>query len=595
MTLRKILIATLGHVDHGKTSLLDKIRKTAVAKGEAGGITQAIGVSIIPLDTIKKICGKLLDVFKGNLNIPGLVAIDTPGHAAFTSLRKRGGSLADIAIVVIDINEGIMPQTKESIEILKANKVPFVIAANKVDLIQGWQYDAQKFLLDNLQSLDYKIQGELEKKTYDLIAQLQELGVAAERFDRISDYTKQFALVPVSAFTGEGIPELLMVLVGLAQRFFEQKLQIDESGPAKGTILEVKEEKGLGVTLNAIIYNGTLHVSDTLIIGGIEQPISTKVRALLEPAALAELREKKSKFVHVKEVTAATGVKISAPALEGALAGMPLRSCAGKEEEIEQLKKEVQEEVGEIFSGEMKEIGVVIKADTIGGLEALRHLLQEKNIPVSSASLGDITKKDLSEVETIKGKDEFLAVVLGFNVKISPELQKEAEIKGIKIIFNEVIYRTLEEYEMYTSGLKKQIELREVSSLVRPCKFLLMKGYLFRQNNPAIVGIDIEVGKLKAGDPLMDAQGRKLTTVKSLQEGQETVHDALQGKQLALAMDNITVGRQVQLGDYLYTDIPEQDFKKLKELKKHLSSRELEVLREIAEIKRRDNPVWGVG
>ena len=407
MTLRKILIATLGHVDHGKTSLLDKIRKTAVAKGEAGGITQAIGVSIIPLDTIKKICGKLLDVFKGNLNIPGLVAIDTPGHAAFTSLRKRGGSLADIAIVVIDINEGIMPQTKESIEILKANKVPFVIAANKVDLIQGWQYDAQKFLLDNLQSLDYKIQGELEKKTYDLIAQLQELGVAAERFDRIRDYTKQLALVPVSAFTGERSPALLMVLVGLAQRFFEQKLQIDESGPAKGTILEVKEEKGLGVTLNAIIYNGTLHVSDTLIIGGIEQPISTKVRALLEPAALAELREKKSKFVHVKEVTAATGVKISAPALEGALAGMPLRSCAGKEEEIEQLKKEVQEEVGEIFSGEMKEIGVVIKADTIGGLEALRHLLQEKNIPVSSASLGDITKKDLSEVETIKGKDEF--------------------------------------------------------------------------------------------------------------------------------------------------------------------------------------------
>lgn len=595
MTLRKILIATLGHVDHGKTSLLDKIRRTAVAKGEAGGITQAIGVSIIPLDTIKKICGKLLDVFRGNLTIPGLVAIDTPGHAAFTSLRKRGGSLADIAIIVIDINEGMMPQTKESIEILKANKVPFVIAANKVDLVQGWKYDQSKFLLDNIQALDFKIQGELEKKTYDLIAQLQEIGVTAERFDRITDYTKQFALVPVSAFTGQGIPELLMVLVGLAQRFFEQKLQIDESGPAKGTILEVKEEKGLGMTLNAIIYNGTLHVSDTLIIGGIEQPINTKVRALLEPAALAELREKKSKFIHVKEITAATGVKISAPGLEGALAGMPLRSCSGKTEEIEFLKKEVQDEVGEIISHEEKEIGVVIKADTLGGLEALQHLLKEKNIPVSSASLGDVAKKDLSALESLKDKDEFLAVLLGFNIQIPTEIQKEAESKGMKLIVNDVIYRTLEEYEKYTSGLKKQIELRELSSLVRPCKFSLLKGYLFRQSNPAIAGIDIEVGKLKAGDPLMDAQGRKLTTVKSLQEGQETVHEATQGKQLALAMDNITIGRQVQLGDYLYTDIPEQDFKKLKELKKYLSSREIEALKEIAEIKRKDNPVWGVG
>ncbi len=594
MTLRKILIATLGHVDHGKTSLLDKIRRTAVAKGEAGGITQAIGVSIIPLDTIKKICGKLLDVFKGSLTVPGLVAIDTPGHAAFTSLRKRGGSLADIAIVVIDINEGIMPQTKESLEILRANKVPFVIAANKIDLINGWSYDKSEFLLDNLQALDYKIQGELEKKTYDLIAQLNELNIVAERFDRISDYTKQFALVPLSAATGQGIPELLMVLMGLAQRFLEQKLHIEESGPAKGTILEVKEEVGLGVTLNTIVYNGTLHVNDTLIIGALEQPIVTKVRALLEPAALAELREKKSKFIHVKEVTAATGVKIAAPGMEKALAGMPLRSCSGTEE-VKQLKQEVQQEIGEILSAELQEQGLIIRADTLGGLEALQHLLKEKNLPISSSALGDLTKKDLSEIETMKEKNESLGVLLGFNVKISPELQKYAESKNLKIILSEVIYRLLEEYDAYTQGLKKEIELREFSSLVRPCKFMLLKGYLFRQSNPAIVGIDIEVGKLKAGDPLMDVNGRSLSKVKSLQEGQETVHEATQGKQLALAMDNITIGRQVQLGDFLYTDVPEHDFKKLKEFKKLLSSREIEVLKEIAEIKRKDNPVWGVG
>src|SRR3989338_6256058 len=149
MVIRKVLVATLGHVDHGKTSLLDKIRKTVVAKGEAGGITQAIGVSIIPIEAIKKICGKLMDVFKGNETMPGLVCIDTPGHAAFTSLRKRGGSLADIAILVVDINEGFKPQTIESIEIIRANKVPFVIAANKVDLIGGWKSEVGKNLIEN--------------------------------------------------------------------------------------------------------------------------------------------------------------------------------------------------------------------------------------------------------------------------------------------------------------------------------------------------------------------------------------------------------------------------------------------------------------
>src|SRR3989338_5449604 len=363
MPLRKVLLATLGHVDHGKTSLLDKIRKTAVTAGEKGGITQAIGVSIIPIETVKKICGPLLNVFKGNLTVPGFLAIDTPGHAAFTSLRKRGGSLADIAILVVDINEGFKPQTIESIEILRAHKVPFIVAANKIDLLPGWKYDPRKFLLDNITQLDFSIQGKFEEKIYHLVGKFQEMGLQAERFDRVSDYTKQIAIVPLSAATGEGIPELLMVLAGLAQRFLEKRLEIEEEGPAKGTILEVKEEKGLGMTINAIIYNGQLKVNDTLVIGGVDKQLVVKVRALLEPAELAEMRDKKSKFRNVKEVHAATGVKISAPGLEEAVAGMPLRSCS--EKEIEAVKEEIQKDVQQIVVEEGEERGVIIKADTI--------------------------------------------------------------------------------------------------------------------------------------------------------------------------------------------------------------------------------------
>lgn len=595
MAVRRPIIALLGHVDHGKTSILDKIRKTAVAKGEAGGITQAIGVSIIPIETIKKICGKLMNVFKGNIVLPGLVCIDSPGHAAFTSLRKRGGSLADIAILVVDINEGFKPQTIESIEILKTNKVPFIIAANKIDLITGWHHDQNKLLLENVNSLDYKIQGEFERKIYDLVAQVNKNGFPAERFDRVNDYTQQIAIVPVSARTGQGIPELLMVITGLAQKFLEKQLEVSVKGPCKGTILEVKEEKGLGMTLNSIIYDGTLQVNDTVVIGGVDEPIVIKVRALLESAELAEMRGKKSKFIHVQKVIAATGVKITAPGLEKAIAGMPLRSCSGNPEEIERLKTEVQKEVGEIVLDSEESNGVMIKADTIGGLEALRKLLQDKNIFVASASLGDVTKKDLSKLETLQEKDEFTGVLLGFNIKILPEIGELIKSKRMVVINNDVIYKIIEDYIVYVEKLKKKIEMRELVQLVRPCKFAVLKGYVFRQNNPAIVGVEIEIGRIKTGDPIMKNDGTRISSVKSMQKEQESLTIAEQGKQVAMAMDGVTIGRQVSEGDFLYTDIPEDDFRKLKELKKHLSKMEMEVMKEIAEIKRKNNPVWGVG
>ncbi len=593
MAIRKVLLTVVGHVDHGKTSLLDKIRKTAVTAGEAGAITQAIGVSIIPMRIIEKICGKLLDAFKGKLTVPGLLAIDTPGHAAFTSLRKRGGSLADIAILVVDINEGFKPQTIESLEILKANKVPFIIAANKIDLIPGWSYDNSKLLLQNISEFEVSLQGEFEKKMYELVGKVAEYNLQSERFDRVEDYTKQIAIVPISAKTGQGIPELLMVLTGLAQKYLEKKLEIEEKGNCKGTILEVKEEKGLGKTLDAIIYNGTLKVNDQLVIGGIEGPIVVKVRALLEPDELAEMREKKSMFKNVKEVFAATGVKIVAPGLDKAIAGMPIRSSSSTEE-MELLKIEVQQEVGEIVMESEECDGVIVKADTIGGLEALRNLLNEKNVTISSASLGDVNKKDLSKLESIKENDEFKAVLLGFNIKVSAEIEKMVKAKGLKIITHKVIYQIIDDYWKHVENLKKEIEMKEFSKLVRPCKFAILKGYTFRQNNPAIVGVEIEIGRIKCGDPIMNLEGNRITSVKSMQEGKENATVAEQGKQLAMSMEGVTVGRQIKEGDFLYADISEEDFKKLKELRKYLTKMEITVLKEIADIKRKQNPVWGV-
>ena len=587
MKLRQPIITFMGHIDHGKTSLQDYIRQTSTAQQEAGKITQHIGCSNITLETIKKICGKLLDTLKLKLSIPGLLFIDSPGHAAFTSLRKRGGNLADIAILVIDINEGIMPQTLECIDILKQYKTPFIIALNKIDLIPGWQ-PKNAFLIQNIQSQSETIQKFLDTKLYELVGKLSELGFNAERFDRIEDHTKQIAIIPTSAKTGEGIQELLMVLTGLAQKFMERSLNVNLEGNAKGTVLEVKEDKGIGKTMDVIIYDGTLKKNDVVVIGTLDEPIATKVKALLEPLPLKDISDKKTKFVNASKISAATGIKISAPDIESVVAGMPLRSCM--KNEIEKVKQEIKKEVEEVIIETDKE-GIVIKADSLGSLEALIKLLKEKNIPVKRASIGSISKKDISDASINYEKDPLNSTILGFNVKLTHDI---IAYRNVKVLTNNVIYKLIEDFEKYKEEEKKLLEGREIEFLVRPCKLQILKGYIFRQNNPAVVGADVLEGKIKVDTPLMKKDGKKITEIKSIQENQENINEAEKGKQVAISLPKVTVGRQINEGDILYSAVPEGDFMKLKELKGLLSEEEKSILKEIAGIMRKKNPVWGV-
>jgi translation initiation factor 5B len=582
---RSPICSVLGHVDHGKSSILDKIRGSAIVKGEAGAITQAIGASIVPIDTIKKVCGSLLNATNTSLTIPGLLFIDTPGHEAFTTLRKRGGNLADIAILVVSIMEGLKPQTIEALEILKTYKTPFIIAANKIDLIQGWQRK-DNLVIKNASLQDPKVNGDFETKIYELIGKIHEvIGKDAERFDRVEDYTKQIAIIPTSAETGEGIPELLMVITGLAQKYLENCLKCDAEGPAKGTILEVKEEKGLGKTVDVIIFDGHLKVNDTIVIGTMNEPIVTKVRALLEPKPLSEIRDKKAKFNSVKEVFASTGVKISAPNLDDAVAGMPIRATEDSEKAVEEIKEEIENVIVETDKQ-----GIVVKADSLGSLEAMLKLLKDKEIPVKKASIGNITKKDMADAESSYEKDPLLSVILGFNVKDESGLCKDT----VNIITDNVIYKIIEEYERWTKEKLQNMQQKELEGLIKPCKIELMKGYMFRQSNPAISGTSIEEGTLETGTPLMKKDGNTITRVKAIQAEQKNIEKAEKNKQVAVSYENVTFGRQINEGDILYSAIPEEDFRKYKELKKLLAPEEKELLKTIAKIMRDRNPVWGI-
>jgi translation initiation factor 5B len=584
--IRSPICSTLGHVDHGKSSILDAIRGTSIVDKEAGKITQAIGASIVPMDSIKKVCGKLLDSLKINFTIPGILFIDTPGHAAFTSLRKRGGSISDIAILVVDINEGFRPQTIEALEILKKSKTPFIIAANKIDLINGF-VDRKTTLLKNIMEQHPQIQTTIDTKLYEIVGKLSEFDIQSERFDRIDDFTKQIAIVPISAKQKIGIPELLMMLAGLAQKYLENCLKCDICGDAKGTILEVKEEKGFGKTIDVIIYDGKLSTNDTIVIGGMNEAIVTKVKALLVPAPLSEMRDKKTKFSSVKQVSAAMGIKISAQNIDNAIAGMPIRSCNIKD--IDNVKEEIQQEIEEVMI-ETDNEGIVIKADSLGSLEALIIILKEKNIPIKRARIGDISKKDIIEAEANLEKDPYLCVILGFNVQDKSEIKND----NVKVITSDIIYHLFDSYEKWKEEKRKEEEEKELGKIQRPFKIKILEGYVFRQSNPAVVGIEILEGELKSNSLVMNKDGIEITRLKGLQENKKNIDKAEKGKQIATSMDNVTIGRQVHENDILYSAITEDEFRKFKELKRLLNPEEKEILKEIAEIKRKENPVWGI-
>lgn len=590
MPIRSPVCAVVGHVDHGKSSILDNIRSSDIVSGEAGAITQSIGASIIPTQTIKQKCGNLLDKFNLKLNIPGLLFIDTPGHEAFTNMRKRGGSLADIAILVVDVNEGFKPQTREAIEILRSYQTPFLICANKIDLIPGY-VSSNKSVIENLSSQPSSVINEFEKKMYELVGTFYEIGLKAERFDRVNDFTKELAIVPVSAKTGEGIPETLMVLSALAQKFLEQKLECNINTVAKGTILEVKEEKGLGKTLDVILYDGCLDAGDYIVIGNVGEPIVAKVRALLLPEENVEMRDKKGKFKNVKSVVAATGVKISAPGLDDVIGGMPILSTK-KKEHIDDLKKQVKSEVDEVLI-EKDSSGIIVKADTLGGLEALVAMLRKRDIKVMKANIGDITKKDLMEAQS-NIDDPINSIVVGFNVKFNSDAQEFlAKNKDIFAMTSEIVYDIIDQLEIYQDKKRKELEQKKLDNITRPAKIQLMPGFMFRQSNPAVSGVEIMAGILKVNAPLMK-EGKMITSVRSMELDKKSLSQAKKGEQIALAMDGVSFERNIHEGDILYTSINEPEFLKLKEMRNLLSSEEIEVLKEIAEIMRKQNPSWGL-
>ena len=593
MPIRQPIVCVLGHVDTGKTLLLDRIRKTSVQAREAGGITQHIGASFFPVETLKQLIGPLLSMLKGEIEVPGLLIVDTPGHEAFTNLRRRGGSVADIAVLVIDILKGFEAQTYECIEILKARKTPFIVAVNKIDRIPGWKSRPATPFLKAYASQDTYVKENLDNRLYEIMGTFSRSGFRTDRFDHIrrEDFASTIALVPTSAKTGEGLNELLMVLVGLTQQYLKKRLQTTE-GPAKGSVLEVKEEAGLGLTLNTIVYDGTLKKDDLIVVGGREKPVITHIRAILVPKPLDEIRDPRDRFSSVDRVFAAAGVKIVASGLEGTLAGAPLYTVptGGEPEKYAEL---VSEEINKIrIATDVK--GIVLKADTLGSLEAIAEILKQNSVPVRIADVGDVSKRDVVEASVVKSHEPLFGAVLAFGVKILPDAEQEAANAGVQIFKEQIIYNLIDNYlEWLKSKREAKIE-QEFEKLVKPGKILVLEGYVFRRAKPAIFGVEILGGQLKPKYSLIRAEdGADIGEVQQIQDKGKAVSEARQGMQVAVSMDKPIVGRHVFEKDILYVKVSEHDAKAL--LTKHLeklTDSEQEVLKEYAEQMRKKVPFW---
>ena len=579
--IRQPIIVVMGHVDHGKTSLLDKIRNTAIANKEAGGITQHIGASEVPIDVIKKICKGILSTFKINITIPGLLFIDTPGHEAFTNLRKRGGSVADLAVLVVDITKNFEPQTYEAIEILRQYKTPFIVAANKIDLITGWLPNNNESFAETIAKQQPNVVSELDNRIYEIIGKLSELGFNSERFDRVKDFQREVLIIPVSAKTGEGIPELLLYATGLAQRFLEKRISIEVNGPGKGSIIEKKEEKGLGTTIDVILYDGTLKVNDTIAFATSTGIGLSKIKALLKPKPLQELRESSSKFYYVDSVSAASGVKISGTGLDDALPGSLVLST-----DYPNYENEIKAEIADLFATERK--GIILKADSIGTIEAVSKLLAGIGVSISKKGLGNVTKRDVLDAYAMRAIDPYSAVILSFGVKIDEDALREAEATGITIINENIIYKILDEYKEWLENEKKKARENAEKSLIFPGMVKVIPNTCFRVSHPAIFGIEVLAGKIRPSYLLMNKNGNIIGRIREIQDNGVTLQEAKKGDKVAISIDDITFGRQVKEDDILYTHVNDESERLLRQkFSDLLNNEEKELLDVISEIKQK--------
>jgi translation initiation factor aIF-2/yIF-2 len=567
--LRSPIICIMGHVDTGKTKLLDKIRRTNVQEGEAGGITQQIGATFFPDIALKDQTKKVDPDF--DIEVPGLLIIDTPGHESFNNLRARGSSLCDMAILVIDIMHGLEPQTVESLEMLKKRRCPFVIAMNKIDVLYQWQSGNYIAVRDSFKTQNDSVTQEFESRKNKILLQLAERGLNCELYWQNEEPTKYFNIIPTSALTGEGVPDLLYMLLNFSQNYLSRKLEHDTE-ELQCTVIEVKNIEGLGTTIDVVLVNGTLRADDTIVLAGINGPIVTTIRALKTPQPMKEMRVK-NVYIDHPSISTSMGVKICAPGLEEAIAGTELR-VVGPDDDLEEIKEEVGD--FESFFGEFEKEseGVYVKASTLGSLEALLCFIKdEMKIPVFDFGIGEIHKKDVKKalIQKEKSHPEY-ALILAFDVPVNKDAKAQAEKDDVPIFTADIIYHLQDKFKQHMEKINEGKKQESKAVAVFPVILQIDKNLIFRKKDPMILGCSVVSGQLRVGTPLCvpEKENVEIGRVGSLEINKKPVTIARKGDMVCVKIEqttmqsHITLGRHFDHTNQLYSKITRESIDVLK-------------------------------
>lgn len=569
--LRSPICCIMGHVDTGKTKLLDCIRGTNVQEGEAGGITQQIGATYFPAENIRERTKELKADAK--LNVPGLLVIDTPGHESFTNLRSRGSGLCDIAILVVDIMHGLEPQTIESLNLLKMRNTEFVVALNKVDRLYGWKTCRNAPIVKAIKQQSKDVQNEFNMRLTQIVTQFKEQGLNTELYYKNKEMGETFSIVPTSAISGEGIPDMLLLLVQWTQKTMIEKLTF--SNEIQCTVLEVKVVEGHGTTIDVVLVNGVLHEGDQIVVCGMQEPIVTTIRALLTPHPMKELRVKGT-YVHHKEIKAAQGIKITAQGLEHAIAGTSLY-VVGPNDDLEDIMESAMDDMRSVMNridktGE----GVCVQASTLGSLEALLEFLKSDavKIPVSGISIGPVHKKDVMKASVMLEKRKEYATILAFDVKVTPDARELADDLGVRIFCADIIYHLFDQFKAYIDNLKEERKRESAEEAVFPCVLKIMPGCIFNKKDPIVLGVDVLEGIAKIGTPICVPQKEfiEIGRIASIENNHKAVDYAKKGQTVAIKI----VGSNSEEQQKMYG----RHFEQEDELVSRISRRSIDILKE---------------
>lgn len=570
--LRAPISVIMGHVDTGKTSLLDKIRATSVQKGEVGGITQQIGATQFPQETLQKKTEAMRALYpQYQVTIPGLLMIDTPGHESFSNLRSRGSSLCDIAIVVVDLMHGLEQQTIESIRMLERKKTKFVIALNKVDRMYGWKAEENSPFRQSLQRQDENCVMEFKNRLSEVQLQLSQLGFNSKLYWENDDVEDYISLCPTSAVTGEGIPDLLMTLIRYSQEYLVEKLMFYDY--LQCTVLEVKTIEGHGATIDAMLVNGRLRRGDRIVFSTLEGPVITTIRNLLTPPPNCESRVK-SDYLQHSEVQGAMGVKIVANDLLQALAGTSIMVLQEEDDEND-VKSCVQADVDNITKVKCDSQGVTVCASTLGSLEALMQFLQKDckpPIPVGRTKIGSLDRTDITLASLYHGKNlSEYAVVLAFDVEMDEEIQKLAADENVKIFSADIIYHLFDRFTQFMTELTEKRRQEAMEIAVFPCVLKILPEHIFNKKNPIVMGVEVMDGSLRVGTPLSIPQlNLYVGKVISIEANQKDVQMAKKGTSVSIKIENsqnenIMYGRHFDHKNSLYSALTRRSIDALKE------------------------------